>query len=235
MTNTTSATSNVLLGAVVGAVAMSLAMDRSRKPLPQLAVWRRELASNRGSFEAARLVGLVQARYDELYPSRPRFSSRAVQAHLEHRILPTLALYQTLRDVAPTQQAALEETGTLLRASTEQRRRLFALLGKLPDPYAAFRLLAKPFARAGFPEEGWHIDWVENSDSQVAFDIRDRCPYRDTYVALGAPELAPQHCTLDDWLYEPLSRWVRFERTGTLAQGCDRCDFRYRRASPQRL
>ena len=34
---------------------------------------------------------------------------------------------------------------------------------------------------------------------------------------------------LDGWLYEPLSPWIRFERTGTLAQGCDRCDFQYHR------
>ena len=229
VTNSVSGTSLVLLGAVAGAASMAVATSRREKTLPQLAVWRRELATTRGNFEAARLVGLVQARYDELFPSRPRFSTRAVRAHLEHRILPTLALYQTLRDAAPTQRAALDETMALTRASAEPTRRLYALVGKTPDPFRAFRLLAKPFMRMGFPEEGWRVAWVEDSEQRLAFDIRDRCPYRDTYTALGAPELAPLHCTMDDWLFEPLSPWIRFERTGTLAQGCDRCDFQYHR------
>jgi len=227
MTNAISGTSLVLVGAAAGAVTVAMAAGRREKTLPQLAVWRRELAKTRGNFEAARLVGLTQARYDELFASRPRFSTRAVQGHLEHRILPVLSLYQTLLAEAPTRQTALAETIGLVKASTERTRRLFALLSKTPDPYGVFRSLAKPFMRAAFPEEGWHIEWLEDSDDRIAFDIRDRCPYRDTYSALGAPELAPQHCTLDDWVYEPVSQWIRFERTGTLAQGCDRCDFQY--------
>jgi len=217
------------MGAAAGAATMAAALGRRDKPLPQLAVWRRELATTRGGFEAARIAGLVQARYDELFASRPRFATSIVQFHVERRILPALALYQTLRVGAPSPEAALDETLALVRASSATSRRLYALLSKTPDPYGAFRAIAKPFIRAAYPEEGWHVEWVEDSNQRIAFDIRDRCPYRDTYTSLGAPELAPRHCTLDPWLIEPLSRWIRFEQTGTLAQGCDRCDFQYHR------
>ena len=229
MRYTVSGTSLVLMGAAAGAATMAAALGRRNKPLPQLAVWRRELATTRGRFEAARIAGLVQARYDELFASRPRFATRAVQYHLERRILPVLALYQTLRVGALSPEAALDETFALVRASSAPSRRLYALLSKTPDPYGAFRVLAKPVMRAAYPEEGWHVEWVEDSNHRIAFDIRDRCPYRDTYTAFGAPELAPRHCTLDPWLIEPVSRWIRFEQTGTLAQGCDRCDFQYHR------
>lgn len=225
-------TALVLMGAAAGAATMAAALGRRDKALPQLGVWRRELATTRGIFEAARIAGLVQARYDELFASRPRFATRAVQYHLKRRILPVLALYQTLRVGAPSPQAALDETFALVRADAASGRRLYALLSKTPDPYGAFRVLAKPVIRVAYPEEGWNVEWVEDSNQRIAFNIRDRCPYRDTYTAFGAPELAPRHCTLDPWLIEPLSRWIRFEQSGTLAQGCDRCDFQYHRLSP---
>lgn len=221
--------SALVLGVATG-VTVGCLTARPRNPelsFAQLDVWQRELARTRGTFEAARLAGLIRARYAELFERRPRFTHRALRAHLEGRILPALALYQTLRAESSPEQAAIDETLQIIRASIEPKRRLLARLANVPNAFGLFRLVAKPLMRLGFPEEGWHVEWVEDSDRCLAMNIRDRCPYRDTFTAFGSPELAAPYCTLDDWLYAALPPSIRYQRTTTLAQGGDRCDFRY--------
>jgi ubiquinone biosynthesis protein len=66
---------------------------------------------------------------------------------------------------------------------------------------------------------------VPAESNVVAFDVR-RCPVAEYLSAQGLSELCVEAwCNLD----VPLaSKWgARLERTGTLAQGAERCDFRW--------
>jgi hypothetical protein len=75
--------------------------------------------------------------------------------------------------------------------------------------------------------EGWSTTWLEDSPARVAYDLTG-CFYLDTLTAYGAPELTPSFCRMDDLLYGRLER-ARWGRTGTLARGDARCDFRFTR------
>ena len=223
------------LGALAGlAGGLLLARRRSAVAVPNLDSWQREWAKTRGVVGAALLAGRIQARYAELYAQRPRFAQPALRDHLERHILPGLALYQTFREEAPTQEAALDETEATLRVSFQGMRRLLAALDKVPYAYSLFRGLAKLDLWLKFPDAGWRIEWVENSDRCIAFNIRDRCLYRDIFTAYGAPELTARFCALDDWMYSALPPTIRWERTTTLGRGDECCNFRYCRgaASP---
>ncbi len=50
------------------------------------------------------------------------------------------------------------------------------------------------------------------------------CPYHRYFTELGCPELTRISCKSDDLVYGNLPG-IKFERTGTLGRGNDRCDF----------
>ena len=55
------------------------------------------------------------------------------------------------------------------------------------------------------------------------------CPIAVYFVEHGAPELGPLVCRIDDMLAETMPG-IEPQRSGTIAQGAARCDFRYRRS-----
>ena len=52
-----------------------------------------------------------------------------------------------------------------------------------------------------------------------------RCPYHDTCVKYGCPELCRCFCDSDDVSYENLHPQLVWHRTKTLGRGGDCCDF----------
>ena len=52
-----------------------------------------------------------------------------------------------------------------------------------------------------------------------------KCPYHDTCVAYGCPELCGCFCDSDDISYTGLHPKLIWHRTKTLGRGDDRCDF----------
>ena len=52
-----------------------------------------------------------------------------------------------------------------------------------------------------------------------------KCPYHDTCVQHGCPELCPCFCDSDDISYAGLHPKLLWRRTRTLGRGGDRCDF----------
>lgn len=61
----------------------------------------------------------------------------------------------------------------------------------------------------------------------MRFDMT-RCYYLHTLTTLGIPEVTGLFCHGDEVMYGGLGH-LRFVRAGTLAQGCDRCDFCFER------
>ena len=75
------------------------------------------------------------------------------------------------------------------------------------------------------------IDVLEQSGDRFSFDVT-RCRYAEIYRDLGIPELgALFSCNRDYALIEGFNPDVELERTQTIMEGADCCDFRYRRAS----
>ena len=52
-----------------------------------------------------------------------------------------------------------------------------------------------------------------------------KCPYYDTCVQYGCPELCPCFCDSDDITYDGLHKNLVWRRTKTLGRGDDCCDF----------
>jgi len=69
---------------------------------------------------------------------------------------------------------------------------------------------------------------IEQTDSTFFFDVT-RCPYYERYKELGLEELGvAMSCCRDEPHARGFHPELRLERTQTLMEGADRCDFRYR-------
>jgi hypothetical protein len=93
------------------------------------------------------------------------------------------------------------------------------------NPLRRFKRATNLFRRFPFRAPTYDIVDVPSEEDVVAFDVR-RCAVAEFFQARGFASLC-----VDSWcnLDPPLARkWgARLERTGTLAQGAERCDFRW--------
>jgi hypothetical protein len=196
------------------------------QPMPHLRIWQQALADQRGEFKAAILAGHVQARYDELYASRPRFPKRILRMHLDMLILPGLALYQTLLEEDDNAEAVLAEMESIFETTFSPFFRFMLFVDRAPRSFTLFRRTARTTLKHVFPPEGWETETVEDSDRAFAFNMVS-CLYLNVLTAYGAPELTPLYCRMDELLYEKLPPMIIWERTKTLGRGGDCCDFRW--------
>jgi hypothetical protein len=221
-----------LAGLAAGALGGLLTrwLTTRRRRMPHLDISQRVLAGTRGGVRGAIVAARVQARYDELLARRPHFQQRALRRHLELSILPGLALYETLRTENDDREAVMSEVDRHLAAWVENsaQRRQARFLERLPDPYAILRIANRTVLNTNYPRQGWTVEWLEDSDRCVAFDIHE-CFYFNVLTAFGAPELTAHFCQGDDLLYGHLPG-ISWERARTLGRGDDRCDFRFCRA-----
>ena len=73
------------------------------------------------------------------------------------------------------------------------------------------------------------IDVIEESDEVLSFNVT-RCRYAELYESLGIREIGTTFsCARDFALIEGFNPDIALERTRTIMQGADYCDFRYRR------
>ena len=230
MTNKRVFLAGLTAGAIGGLLVGRQQATRPRR-MPHLDISQRMLAETRNVVQAALLAARVQTRYDELYARRPRFHLPALRQHLETSILPGLALYQVLQEENDDREAVLAETDRIFTAWVEHsdKRKPIQILGYLPDPLAILRIANRLVLKTSFPPEGWRIEWVEDSDRCIAYDISE-CFYLNVLTAYGAPELTAHYCKGDDLLYGNIPG-ISWGRTKTLGRGDDRCNFRFCRTN----
>ena len=92
------------------------------------------------------------------------------------------------------------------------------------DPGRRLAIATTLFRRFPFGPPGYVIEDVA-ADGHVAFDVR-RCPVGEYFLSQGLAEVCVATWCNQDYALAEL--WGgRFERTGTLVEGADRCDMRW--------
>jgi hypothetical protein len=178
---------------------------------------------------AATVLASAQRRIPGL-AARLTVPSKGARGHLERAILPGAAVYLELSDRFG-QDRARKLTATCLDAGAERRARVLRLLDRTPWLFPVYRRSGRRMMRRDFSPPAFGVRWIEDSAQRVRFDMT-RCYYLDTLTTLGIPELTGLYCHGDEVVYGGLSH-LRFARMGTLAQGCDRCDFCFERRPPR--
>jgi ubiquinone biosynthesis protein len=93
------------------------------------------------------------------------------------------------------------------------------------DPNKRMRLATDLFRGFPFGSPGYEWQDVPSAEGVVAFDCT-RCPVAEFFAEHDASELSVRTwCELD---FPLAKKWGgRLERTGTIAMGAKRCDFRW--------
>ena len=167
----------------------------------------------------ARLDGLL-ARYSAL--------PKGVHMHTDSRILPSAAIYRTLKGVIGQAEAYRIIEDAAVRVCRPIEAKLRRLM-KLPGMRGLFLKAWDPMTKKLFgPGNGFQNVFYPKKKGEYRMDVTS-CPYCRYFTELGCPELTRIYCENDERIYGDLPG-LKFERTGTLGKGAERCDFCLRKA-----
>ena len=161
-----------------------------------------------------RLDGFL-ARYEAL--------PKGVHIHTDSRILPSAAIYLTLKESVGTEKAYRIIEDAAVQGCAEIEKKLRGLM-KLPGMQRLFVRVWDPLTKKMFGAgNGFQNTFYPKKKGEYRMDVT-ACPYFRTFGELGCPELTRIFCENDERTYGRLPG-LKFERTGTLGKGADRCDF----------
>ena len=152
---------------------------------------------------------------------------RGVHIHTDSRILPSAAIYLTVKEAVGAEKAyrVIEDAAVQLCAEIEKKlQKLMRLPGMQSLFVKAWDPMTKKLFGAG---NGFQNIFYPKKKGEYRMDII-ACPYCRTFTELGCPELTKIFCENDERIYGRLPG-LKFERTGTLGTGAKRCDFCIRR------
>ena len=197
-------------------------MNNAEKIMKKKTVIKAELDKALPKAQSDVLWQEATARLDEyltLYSSLPK----GVHIHTESRILPSAAIYLVIKDVIGQERAykVIEDAAVQICAGLEKKLRK---LMKLPGMQSLFIKAWDPMTRKMFGAgNGFQNVFYPKKRGEYRMDVT-ACPYCRTFTELGCPELTRIFCDNDERMYGNLPG-LKFERTGTLGKGAERCDF----------
>ena len=151
-------------------------------------------------------------------------ASKEKQFHLESQILPGIAAYETLQTVMPKDEALQTVHGYVAEHAWTMRKTILKLL-KVPGLYHLPPVLFSKLTPKFYGETaGFAATEYQTSGGVWRIDMT-KCPYHDTCVEHGCPELCPCFCDSDDIAYDDLHQKLVWHRTKTLGRGNECCDF----------
>ena len=154
-----------------------------------------------------------------------RYSSlpKGVHMHTDSRILPSAAIYLTLKQAIGQEMAYKTIEDAAIHGCADIEKKLQKLM-RLPGMQSLFVKAWDPMTRKLFGAgNGFQNVFYPKKKGEYRMDIT-ACPYCRTFTELGCPELTKIFCENDERIYGNLPG-LKFERTGTLGKGAERCDF----------
>ncbi len=183
----------------------------------------RKTAARRFPARADALNAAFDARLAALRAEQAS-ASKEKKEHLERQILPGIAAYEVLQTIMLKEEALQTVHGYVEQRARRMHRYLAAML-RLPGLYRLVPGIFVKSTRTLFgPAAGFAATELKTDQGTWRIDMT-RCPYHDTCVEYGCPELCPCFCDSDDISYVGLHPRLIWHRTKTLGRGGDCCDF----------
>ena len=198
-------------------------MTASEKLMRKKKVYKAEL--DKATPMSGELWERATGRLDEI---RTRYGTlpKGVRTHTD-KIFPAAAVYLTVKEELgeKTAYSVLENASVKLCAEVAPK---LTKLMKLPGMRGLFVKLWDPMTRKMFgPENGFRNVFYPRKKGEYRMDVIS-CPYFRYFTELGCPEITKIFCENDDRIYGCLPG-LKFQRTGTLGKGAERCDFRMKK------
>lgn len=167
------------------------------------------------------------ADYESQRASLPREASAGGRVMVNLAAL-TIGLYRALLSRGISEDEARSLTARITSKIYSKMAAAPTVLSRLGtrSPRSRVKRATDLFRRFPFSQPSYDMVDVDEGNDVVAFDVH-RCPVAEYFRAHDLGDLcAESWCNLDFGLAE---RWgSTLERTATLAEGAERCDFRWR-------
>lgn len=151
-------------------------------------------------------------------------ASKEKQRHLESQIMPGIAVYETLQAVMP-KDAALETVHSYVEQRAWRLKKMIVGLMRIPGLYRKVPgIFSKQTPKLFGETAGFAAREIQTDGGVWRIDMT-KCPYHDTCVKYGCPELCHCFCDSDDITYDGMHPKLYWHRTKTLGRGDDCCDF----------
>lgn len=191
---------------------------------------RRFLRTRMSREQSASILRAVWRLYDEAAPLVPK--EGAGPTLVLHLAAITVAFHQALIDAGYGDELAVQLVTDVAWVVYRKMGACVWLLSRLAakDPFKRIRIATRIFRRFPFGSPAYHWKEISTRPDTVAFDCT-RCPAAEYFASRNRAELCVRtFCNLDF----PLAKdWgAELERTGSIAGGAERCDFRWRVAHP---
>ncbi len=164
--------------------------------------------------KATKRLSEIQERYGEL--------PKGIQPHA-NKIFPAAAIYLSVKEELGDQAAfSVIENGAIKNCAGIEKK--LAKLMRAPGLPGLFIKMWDPMTKKIFgPNNGFKNVFYPKKKGEYRMDIIS-CPYSRYFTELGCPELTRIFCENDERIYGNLPG-LKFERTGTIGKGAERCDF----------
>lgn len=180
-----------------------------------------------GAEKAQDILKKAQKRYEVLLAEN-KDDPPAYSGQKRERIYPSIALFHALADAGMEREEAAAFVTGYYRRLAERAAPVIRTVLKIPDLY---RLVPKLFFDTALkhcvPQAGFLSENRFLSKTEMHFDMV-KCPYQDSCVRYGCPELVKGFCDTDDICYGNMHRRLFWGRTKTLGHGDALCDFSLR-------
>ena len=143
---------------------------------------------------------------------------------IEKRAIEALAIAPVIRAVS--QRIGLEEAQAILQEVNQQEA--FQRGRSMAEEMGGNGIKELVGEVAGWGRGGvWEMDVLEQTQTTYFFNVT-RCPYYEKYKKLGLEEFGVGFsCCRDEPFAKGFNPQLRLERTKTIIEGADHCDFRY--------
>lgn len=162
--------------------------------------------------------------YTHLYTTRKLFKNKSLTQHQDFVILPGIALYDAYLNHKTITSPALTSMDNFYKKYYHPTKQLYQLIGKLPFFYWFLTATIKKQLQFTYPKCGFEKIWKECNSKKIEFHMI-RCFYFDTLNFYHRKELVTCFCSVDDYLYQDLSKKIIWKRHHTIGKGDLLCDF----------
>ena len=198
---------------------------------------RSVLVSRYGEKSTETMVSEARQEYSKLIPEIPYVGQNRILVQFMTGTAQSLAIYRTLRSHGKT----VEEAGklyyliceTLLNSYSRIIRRLIGYLSFSKIYLGALKKGALESQKRLYPG-GYVFSFIDGDGKEFDYGVDyTECGGCKFLSKQGAAELAPYICTADI-IYSELFGWG-LTRTSTIAEGFEKCDFRFKKRGKTRV
>ena len=194
------------------------------KENPLVTVMKKKALNLYGPEKSQRIEAYYERRYQELCRQNAD-EPKALKPHTTLKIYPAIAFDEALQKEGLSREEAARFIYEACEEDALPGAQSMKNMLKVPGLYRLMPLGWKIVTRTQFgTAAGFEFHFYDVGHKRVKFDMT-KCPYFEICKKYGCPEIVPAFCHTDDINSENIHPRLLWNRTKTLGNGGDCCDF----------